>query len=254
VRKTKVIILALVALGIIAGSLWLVFFSDYLYIEDIYVSGVKTVDVLVLKSVVSLNLAENHWRIFPRSHIFFYRTAGLSEALQEQFTRIASVNFSPDIHRRRLNIEITERSPVGFWCASNGECALLAGDGVILEPMGRPEGIGAFVIEDASAAEFSPGTRLMAPEWILFMKEFSSALAPEILIRSYIIEPESLSAGYIRARTSADWDILLNVEFGQERHTAAVVKTLLEEEIRNRINRLEYIDLRIPGRVFYKVR
>jgi hypothetical protein len=131
---------------------------------------------------------------------------------------------------------------------------LLADDGVILEPMERPEGIGAFVIEDASAAEFSPGTRPVALEWIRFMKEFSSALAPEILIRSYIIEPESLSAEYIRARTSADWDILLNVEFGQERHTAAVVKTLLEEEIRNRINRLEYIDLRIPGRAFYKLR
>jgi hypothetical protein len=237
-----------------AGSSWLVFFSDYLYIEDIYVSGAQTLDVAVIKAVAAEKLAGEHWRIFPRSHIFFYRTAGLSEALQAQFIRVASVNFSPDIHRRRLNIEITERNPVGFWCAPNGECALLAEDGVILEPMGRPEGIGAFVIEDASAAEFALGTRLMAPEWILFMKEFSSALAPEILIRSYIIEPESLSAGYIRARTSADWDILLNVEFGQERRTAAVVKTLLEEEIRNRINRLEYIDLRIPGRAFYKLR
>lgn len=253
-RKLKTFAFAAIFLLAAGGAIWLIFLSDYFYLQEIVVAGTETVEAAAVEAIAEKQLAQKEWGIFPRSHLFFYRAAGITEALEAQFIRIAAVDLRSNIRERRLDLVIREHIPEGFWCAVENECAMLAGDGTILEPIERPTGIGALMIEDQSGMAFAAGTQPIAPQWLQFIRDFSEALAPEILIRKHIIQPESIRAQYIRSRTAAGWDILLKIAPGQGEENAIIVKTVLEEEIGANIGRLEYIDLRVPGRAYYKLR
>jgi hypothetical protein len=245
-RKIKTAVFITFVLGFAAGIIWLVFFSEYLRFGAIAVFGAENIDSEDIRAVVAEHL---------RPQIIFFRPAGLTKALLQRFVRIKEAKFSVDIRNRTLVVKIKERAPIGFWCAvGEGKCALLGDDGIILESIDRPAGTGALIVEDARGNTFLPGAQAVNPLWLAFFIEFSRVVSPEIMIRSFLIEPDSEIGNYIRSRTVSGWDILLNVEPNEVRYFAMVLKKLLEEEVGTQLNRLQYIDLRVPGRAYYKLR
>lgn len=266
-RKRKFIV-SVMLLAVIAGSVtWLIFFSGYFHINEITISGYKAINPEIIRPAILNKLAERHWGVFPRSHVFFYRTAKIPESLQEKFVKISETELAFDLRQRRLNVKITERKPEGVLCPARemlapnetsdtaSKCVLFSADGIAIETVDKKEiNSVKLAVEHYSAAAITLGTEIISPEWVLFMKEFSAALEPKAPVRFYAIESESLIIGYVRAHTIAGWDILLNVKPEQARNYAAITKQLLEKSIGRDLARLKYIDLRVSGRAYYKLR
>jgi hypothetical protein len=144
---------------------------------------------------------------------------------------------------------------MGFWClAPENSCLLFDADGMLFEELDRPEGSGGLMIEDRSGRALALGDRAASPEWIAYMKVLADALAPDVWIKQYVVETESFAAGYLRAQTGTGWDVLLNVGPAAAKTQAENLKNLLEKEIGKNASHLEYIDLRVPGRAYYKLK
>lgn len=247
--------IAMLALGLFGGAFWFIAYSDALRIKDVAVYGTEALDLNTVRVAAKEHLLGARFGIFPKSHALFYGPDELAEFLKNRFLRIESLAFSYDIGEKFLYIDVRERRSKGFWCASpEGDCALFGADGVLFEAIARPQGAGGLLVEDQNINVIALGEQAAPPEWIWFFKTFAEELAPDVWVRAYVIEPESFRAEYVRVQTGEGWDILLNVEPGAEQSYAHALKTLLKDEIRENVSRLEYVELRVPGRAYYKLR
>jgi len=59
--------------------------------------------------------------------------------------------------------------------------------------------------------------------------------------------------GDIEAQTDKGFKIMMTVD-GRSEEQARVIKSVLENEIKDKINALDYIDLRVENRAYYKLR
>jgi cell division septal protein FtsQ len=243
--------LILLGMALLGG----LFFLPQFRIKTIEVSGTETLDAATLHQAIEEWLGGRYFFIFPKALIFFYQPQELDKFLHAKFLRLASVLINFDIRKNTLKVEVKERRPEGLWCLSGSDtCFLFDKEGVLFEAMERPEGSGGLLVEDKKGQTFGLGKQALNPEWIVFMKKLAKEIAPDVWIQEYVIEPESFEAGYIKARTSGQWDILLNAENELLEFYVQALRALLKREIKDNVGRLLYIDLRVPGRAYYKLR
>lgn len=87
---------------------------------------------------------------------------------------------------------------------------------------------------------------IMSPEMVEFITAIKQGLTEKKAVDFEIISPEDL-----RATTVQGWQIYFNPAYSAGSQLDAL-KMVLEEEIKQDVETLEYIDLRIQGRVYYK--
>lgn len=253
-RRTRTFFWRILALTGFAAAVWLVFFSPVLLLRTIEVSGTETLDPALIRSRAETWLAGTRYGIFPKRSLFFYDPDGLRRALAVEFFRIADVTVTPVPKSRTIRINIAERQPEGIWCGAPETCFLFDLRGTLFEAA-DPRAGAMLAVRDERPDVFGVGDRAFDAEWASFFRSFFLALQPEVSIRSYTIEPESVAGSYVRARTTEGWDILVGVEPGHEFEQAEILKALLSREIGKNASRLEYVDLRVvPGKAYYKLR
>lgn len=256
-RRIRVITFFTIGALLIGGFVWGVFFSPLFRIRSVKIAGAEVLEPATLHAAIEEWISGKRFFIFPKAHALLYQPEALDAALRERFLRIASITLLPDIRAHILTVLVRERHAEGFWCPGERKgCFLFDGEGVLFEEIERPQGSGGLRVEDLRGKTLALGDRAVPLQWIAFMQAFSRAAAPEVWIQYYAIEQESLEANYIRAKTGEGWDILLDVGAASPDDDAAVMKTLLKEEIGERREQLEYIHLleRARGRAYYKLR
>ena len=145
---------------------------------------------------------------------------------------------------------IEERDTLGVWCKS-GDCFYFDKNGVIFEQAPRSFGSLVISIEDARDIEANLGSAVLDKNQV----EFSSAVHGIIgrnfpfSSRTFFITKE---AEY-EILTSENWRLLLNKNEDSE-YQLSNLKHLLDKEIQSRRGELEYIDLRLGNKVYYKYR
>ncbi len=254
-RRIRFFLLILVIFLSIFGIGWAIFYSPFLKIEGVEVSGTKTLDAALIQ------IAAEEWLsgkvlLFPKKNLLLYQPKLLDEKLKEKFPKIASIKLSFENQKHKLKIEVVERKGEGFWCIQqSNKCFLFDAEGVIFTEVEKPEGSGGLFVEDLRNILPSQGENIVSSEWILFMKLFRDEVQPDIWIASYILEPEWFENGYIKAKTTAGWQIFMNADKSLAKNSAEILKTLLKKEIgEKKVELLEYIDLRVPGRAYYKLK
>jgi len=220
-----------------------------------------------LSSSSDIARAANEWlngkiyKVFLKRNVFLYDPAGLSALLENISLRIGELNLRPDIRSHTLIITVKERNPAGFWCSSDELCYILDENGIIYEKIAKPGGSGALLVMDAVSGEKKPGERVLPKNWVEYLNELRIRLQPEFWILKYEIEPESFGAGYVRASVTgisvpnSSWDLFANVSTKDDAASlAGSIKMIMNQEIKNNAERLLYIDMRVPGRAYYKLR
>jgi cell division protein FtsQ len=118
--------LLLVLVGMVAGAVWLVFFSSVLAVRDVDVAGVRTVSVDAIAETAAVPLGE------PLARVDVDRVRRRVEQLP--------VVEHADISRswpHTVAIEVTERTPVAA-VRSGGAYRLIDGEGVMFRTVSRP--------------------------------------------------------------------------------------------------------------------
>ena len=169
-------------------------------------------------------------------------------SLRESFPKILSIEIkkiSPD----GLKITISEREVSGIWCGAN--CFYFDEEGVGFEESPRSVGSLILSIVDERKETRELGDTVLVMEQAEFFRDLKELIDNNFsfAIKNFTIRGN----GGIELLTSGGWRILLDRNASAE-FQLSNLKYIFDEEIKTRQNELEYVDLRLGNRVYYKYR
>ncbi|MEK7579730.1 MAG: FtsQ-type POTRA domain-containing protein [Patescibacteria group bacterium] len=260
-RKIRFAFLVVSSFAVLTGFLaYALFFSSWFSIKEIQVSGNKELSESEIRELADKYINRTYFLgyIKPFSNIFFVSSEGLEESFRKKMAQIDEVDISKSIFKKYLVIEIKEREAVGIWCGSTSlttsleqSCFYFDKKMALFKSAPKFSGEVFLVIEDGRNRDFKVGDVFDDAELI---EKLSSAkfFLDELKIVDY--RNFFLPAGSFEfwIKTKDGWSIYLDKETDIATQLVALKKILEGKLSADRRQRLEYIDLRVNGRVYYK--
>ena len=210
-------------------------------------------------SLASNILASRVWGIFPRNRVFFVPINTIREEIIKEYPQIESASVS-HIFPHTLSIKIEERSVWALYCKKNPadipdhkECMYINNKGVAFSKAPQLEGeIVWRIIQVAPLdGEIEVGTSVIDESTVHTIDIMQNTLSNlKLKAREFVLDEEY--SGSLAVFTDGGWKILLEKRTEPERAAENLI-LVLEKQISNK-NNLEYIDLRFPDKVFFKMK
>ena len=255
-KRIAFVLLAPAALAALGGGLWYVANLPYLAVDRLEVRGARLLLPSEIEAAVRESIAgRGRWGFIPRSNFFAVSGEAIEKRLGERFSSIEHV----DVGRRfpdRLVIEVKERTLWGVYC-SRGDtdepprsCAYLDTSGTAYEELSQFQGWLLPVIFGSGSVVL--GTAPIPPATLAFFGQARAALAAvggELLA----VRLSTSTPADARLELAEGWELWVNVTRPTSEWSSAL-EAVLEQEIGARRPLLEYVDLRLGNKVFYKYR
>jgi len=245
-KKIFFFALVLVFLLLIAGVL----LSPIFKVEKFYVDGNEEIKSEEIENAVN------------RKNILLLSETEIKNGLVRAFPKIATLKIEKNILKRTIEITLTERKSLGIICkakiVSTGKmpkeeitnCFYADKEGVIFESAPQTSGSLILLIKDYSTEEFLLGKKTIEGKLISSIYDLKTELLQKTNILSLWFELHAFPPEELKVITSEDWYMLFDLS-RDLKSQLLTLKVALDEKIKNRQN-LEYVDLRIENRVYYK--
>lgn len=244
--KSKLIV-AWILFLILALS-YLLFFSPVFEIKEIKVSGNQAIDSENIQSSLDDFLYKKTLIFFDRNNIFLATSNKLRETLIKDFPRILFIEVNKSIFKKTIDLEITERKGAGIFCKN--ECYYIDKYGVIFEEAPQTSGTLILLIKDHSERDIEMGMEVIEKEFMAELIELRARLFDKFNLRVLEFIVETIPYKDLKVNIHEGWYILFDKSRDLKNQLQAL-ELVLAEKIEEREN-LEYIDLRIENRVYYK--
>lgn len=252
-EKRKTILLWSVFIAVFIFIVWSFFVSSFFKITEIKLPENNIVTANDIRKIMTnsapLNLGEN---------LFILSKSRIKAELTAAFPAITGINVKKELFNG-LTVSFEKRIPVGIWCHPSGghpegdDCYYFDKEGIVFKEAPVTEGGLILKIQDSGNKEISLGDKAINTEQLKFIMDFNNKLLDnsQIKVTEFKIGP---SADFdLTAITALGW--LIYLDQSQNPDLAANnLFTILSEVVKNKISSLEYVDLRIPTRIFYKLK
>jgi hypothetical protein len=165
--------------------------------------------------------------------------------------------FSPipktikDIFRKKPEINNQKRESMGIFCKiSANACFYFDKNGIAFENAPNTSGSLIDLVKDYSQKELKIGDEVLSKDLINNILEIKDELLQKIGLKIMSFDITSYPAEELRVVTNESWYILFSLKRNIKSQLLAL-KVALDEKIQNRSG-LEYVDLRIENRIYYK--
>lgn len=262
-------------IGVLAGSgIHAVFFSGFLAVDTIELRGIVKTPADDLKALVLQHLDGQVLGRVPRNNIALVPAQEITRKILERFPRLSSAVVRKK-YPHSITVEVAERQYAGVWCAASQpqtassnqtvsedapstptttspliplKCFLVDAEGVAYSEAAESSGVLQLRIIEARDNEPQLGTEVIDPHVLDFFRRAKDALEKRFGIRTSHFEIRGLPDATVY--TAHGWQILLDATKSLDAALDSFKETI--EIIDQRTTRIEYIDLRIEGRVYYK--
>ena len=241
--------------------IYALFFSGWLSIKEIQISGYKEVPEPEIRNLIDGYLNKRYLLnyIKPFSNIMFASSETIEHSLEEKFPIIGKVNVDKYLSNKNLTVEINEREAIGIWCRNESDsstgseqvCFYFDKEGVMFKPALRFSGEIFLTIEDGRSRDFNLADKFDDKE--LFEKiNLARSILDELKFIGYsnFFLPQGSFDFWIK--TKEGWYIYLDKENDISTQVVALKKLLEEKLPESRRQSLQYIDLRVNNRIYYK--
>lgn len=234
---------------------YILFFSPYLSVNSVRVHGTKDLDPNVILENVNSHISGKYLGLVANNNFILIRKDKIRSSLEERFKKIESVGIKK-IFPSGLEVEITERGFVLLF-RSDDSLWLVDEKGMVFDSADfSSDNINTgelITINDESAKAVAQEKDLLNADYINFVtgmrKELNQMMGMEIdndVTISSLVSPD------IRVRTKEGWEIYFSREIELKKEVD-MLKVVLENMIDPQKRQgLEYVDLRIDNKVFYK--
>ncbi|MBU2109896.1 FtsQ-type POTRA domain-containing protein [Patescibacteria group bacterium] len=249
-KKRRLIIRLLLMFFVIVIVIVIVtwsFYLDYFRIKKITVEGNSFLESEKIISNVSSSLAGKYFYILPKSNILIIPKKEIINNLLNNFLRIKSIDVSRDL-ADAIVVAIKERKPAALLCEER-RCLFLDDSGYAFEESAFFSGdIYVKFIDQRDEKTFSLNKQILLETEYKNLINFTDLLAREkIKILHILLKNE----GLYEFHTTEEWHMLLS-ERGDYKIAFDNLKIALENQIKEKRPDLEYIDIRLRNKVFYK--
>jgi len=126
-KKISRAIFYILLIGFVAVSIYVIFFSPYLQITNITVSGTQELKSQDIRELIESSAQGNFLKFIPKNNSLFFTQKRIENLLENNFKKIRSAVVTkkfPD----SISINIDERKAVMVWCSSEN-CFLIDENG-----------------------------------------------------------------------------------------------------------------------------
>lgn len=229
---------------LIGGLIYFVFLAGFFEVKNIILLNNRFLTQKEVESVLDSILRKKFFN-FEFNNILFINSKTAENLLVQNYPNLSSVKITKKLPNT-LQVEVSEREGVIVWDSGDGKY-LVDEQGVVFSEYSGENNLPKVV--DSKKLPVELNSRIIMDNFVSFVLDLVGKLPREtnIVIDSIII-PESTYDIWIKTKEGFDiyFDVTrsLNAQLGK-------LKILLKE-IEDEINNLEYIDLRIKDKVFYK--
>ena len=247
------------ALILLIFIIWLIFFSPFFRIKEMSIIGNKSTSSEKIKNEVNQIIKKRAFFILPKDNIIFINPTEIEKVLSQEnpsFQEIKAKKKFPDI----LKIEISERRSAIIWCRQEN-CFFTDKNGIayaevffaeLLSFGGKENMEKMLVVQEEKDEKIRTSQKVADQNFIGFILEISKNLEQiESLEIISLRTPESASSE-IWITTIEGWQVIFNTSEPAKKQAGDLAKFLNEKINEEERKNLEYIDLRIPGKIYYK--
>lgn len=234
-------------------------FSTFLEIDSISVEGNDNIpsEEIVKKAYEALD--GKYFGYFSKSNFFLVSKKGINQKLKDDFNRLEISSIEKKFPKTVL-IRVKERQPEMAWC-SGGVCYLADKEGLVFaganstdEELNKNRFL---IVIDDNARPVETGKTIIDPKLILYLKQMDAILIDDLKLEiegNY--HTPSMSSGEILARIKEGdgWMLKISQTISPE-ETKKIIQTVFDKELDPEKRKgLEYLDLRVKGKVYYKMK
>lgn len=239
----------------LGAAVFVLFFSPYLGISEISISGTRNIDEDEVRNIAEDGLSGKYLGFIPKNNMMIARSGSLSQDIKGRFRLIKDVRIDkkfPDT----LRISVLEHEMKLILCSS-GSC-YYADESGSLFPVGmfskeeiKEENYA--VLNDTSGADIDQKNDMLSAESMNFMFAVRNAMDERLNIGlEREMETPSRVSSDLRVITKEGWKVFFNEEIDPEKEIE-MLRIVLDGKIdKERRGDLEYVDLRADNKVFYK--
>jgi hypothetical protein len=228
--------------GGVSGAVWLLLFSSLFAVTDIEVRGATGNGNEIIARAVRERLAQRALSVFPMRNMSLLREATIRGAVTAAAPIVQSVAVAKR-YPHTLTITITERHPIGIWCRGQ-ECQFWDRSGARWGNPAPSIGPLLLLVQDERSEDILDArilTNLLAAVDAL----------PDLGLRARSIRLPDGEPGGARITTDQKYDIYIDA-LADIREQFDVLSIFLADKGNEASFSPQYIDLRTPGRIYYK--
>ncbi len=228
--------------AVAALSIWVLFFSGWLNARGIAVKGNSTISQEAITQA-----ADEYLRANPvQRNVLFLNAQDMAQAVKTQEPTLANVKVSRTL-LLGLNVQVVESQPSLVW--QTGEQSwLIAEDGRVLRQAKAGEGTFGRIIDTAQLT-VKVGDKVADKQFVVFAREFISLAGK----KGVDIESSAIGATTRELNIRLKNGIVIRTDTarGASEQVEAYIATIETAQQQNK-KPTEYVDVRIPGKAFYK--
>ncbi len=236
---------------------YLLLFSPFLDIEKISVEGNRDIASEDIAKVAEKSLEEKYLGFWPRKNFFLISKKNISGAIEKNFKYLEVKSIERKFPETIL-IKLIERKAELIWCSA-GVCYFVEESGFVYG--GAPESEeelrnqGFLVVVDDSAIPVEIGKTKINPEYVKFIEEVNGMIRNDLesgVAESY--HTSGAASGEVSVKTKEGWILKISLEYSVEK-TKKIIQAIFEKELDGEKRKnLEYLDLRVKEKAYYKLR
>lgn len=242
---------------IITGSVYLLNLS-YWQIKKVEIKGLVVLDSAEVKSKIDNFISGQRFSLLPQSSYPLFNSNELALLLKQGFPRLEQVVVNK-IFPDALEVNFKERELFGVFCSSpqifqeetgDSQCVYIDKNGLAYEP--APVSSGSLLLKVKSdAGEVGVGSLVLEKSLLDDVIFLAGELEKIIGLKPAVFEILSKVSSEIKVETNEGFKIIFK-RGGDFETSFRALKTILEQEIKDKRSQLEYIDLRFGNKVFYR--
>lgn len=242
--------------GIMGGLVYFFVFSQFFKVNEIIVKGNRHIAAASLIEISDNFLMSPKFLFLKNDNINFIDVKDIGQKIQNEFYRIDSISIKKN-YPNKLVLNVKEREVAEILCSGEEagsdyfNCFLIDKNGLAFEKAADSKGFLILRILDKRGTKIEIGQKVLNTELIEFTKQITNNFkkAANYNIKLLVLEhPAQRELSVL----IDDWKIIFDVA-GDPEKQLLVLKEVLEKEVKENMANLDYIDLRVEGRAYYKM-
>lgn len=229
---------------------WFVFFSDMFIVQAVTVVDARPYTLEQVKTILEDKIDE----VVVKRNIFFLTTDLLESAVLAQLPQVRTIHIVRKLPGT-VKAVVQEKEPA-LLLLSNRQYYFVDDSGVPYEKARLdtlPGVVLPIVKNDNQETQVVLGVAAVEPSFVAFMRSVQDKLPDSVGAQVAEIHIPSLAAREVHYYLNNNWRILFDATRPFEQQLKTLEQLLKETISEDDQMRLEYIDLRIPQRVYYRV-
>ncbi len=188
------------------------------------------------------------------NNIFLVNTDALEILITTRIPQVRTVHVTRKLPGT-IKVIIQEKTPA-MLLASNGNYYFVDEQGIVYEEASLdtlPGVVLPIVKNDDREAKVAIGVRAVSDTFVKFIDELEEVLQPKVGAQIGEIHIPSLAAREVLVVLDNNWTLLLDATRGAEQQARVMRQLLIDKIAEEDRDKLEYVDLRIPNRVYYRL-